>query len=738
MPTPSSRPADSPAEQAVPSHAPDASLDFWRTAYAAIRGRQRWALGITTLGAVIGAGMGMLAGQRLYTATGLVRLASSLPPVLRETDQNRPIANFDGFIQAQAQVMSSRDVIDAAMKENAWMQLPGASAATPERFASCLKVETRPRSDFLQVRFTHPDPQVAAVGAQSVVTAYKVVFTREQERVESSRLEVLQQRRVELTAQAASLRASIEQAAHGRTLVEVDALCMETTERLRKLLGALTDIQIAIEGGPDLIPRQSDSAGSITSVAQWCNARILKLECDLMDARAAGLAEPHPKIAHLLKSLDAYRDQLAHLPPETSHSDPALAAAQRRPLQEREANLRRMVQAAEADLKQYGLEREQLKQVDEQSQALRQQLNDTEQRLDALTTESSTGGRLTIVSAGARPMTAVLDNRAKYAMAGMVLGAGFPFAGLMLGTLTRRRFRTGDELAEDLGDLVPFVTMLPRIQDTVHSPALAARCIHAARSRLIQATTWPRVYLVSSAAPGEGKSNVAMSLSLSLAAAGVKTLLVDADFTSRHLTLALAAAEAEGFLEAAVRGVPPSPQHMRAGPWILPTGRAHPRDAARLRPDSLRNLFADLRKQFDVVLIDSDSILSDATASLIAPHTDGVVLTVAAGVRQKLVRQAVRSARHAGVPLVAAVFNKADIAHFPREMRDLPGSEATRILPGCVQAMGPLVGAVVESLSLTREDDMRLAPAGLGLAPAADTERDIDARQRHQERRSVA
>jgi hypothetical protein len=71
-------------------------------------------------------------------------------------------------------------------------------------------------------------------------------------------------------------------------------------------------------------------------------------------------------------------------------------------------------------------------------------------------------------------------------------------------------------------------------------------------------------------------------------------------------------------------------------------------------------------------------------------------------------------------------------------MRDLPGSEATRILPGCVQAMGPLVGAVVESLSLTREDDMRLAPAGLGLAPAADTERDIDARQRHQERRSVA
>ncbi len=719
-------------------HAVGAPLDFWRTAYVAVRGRHRWVIAVTLVGAVVGAGAGVLSGQRLYMATGLVRLASTLPAVLRETDQNRPMANFDGFIQAQAQVMAGREVIDAAMKESTWQQLPGAPATTPERFVSLLKVETRPRSDFLQVKFTHPDPQVAAAGAQSVVAAYKGVFTREQERAESSRLEVLQQRRAELTKQATNLRAGIDESTHGRTLTEIDALCMETTERLRRVRGALTDIQIAIEGGPDLISKQSDAGNGIASVSQWCNARILKLECDLVDARAAGLAEAHPKIAHLLKSIDVYREELALLPAGNETTDPALATAQRRTLQEREDNLRRMVQAAQADLRQYGIEREQLQQAEGKAQALRQQLTDIEQRLDALTTESTTGGRLTIVSAGARPMTAVLDNRAKYCMAGTLLGAGIPFGALMLGTLVRRRFRTGEELAEELGDLVPFVTMVPRIYDAADSPALAARCVHAARSRLMQASVWPRVYLVASAAPGEGKSNVAMSLSVSLAAAGVRTLLIDADFTARHLTMALAASEADGFLEAALRGVQPSPLHMRAGPWVLPAGKAHARDIARLRPDSLRALFAELRQRFEVVIVDSDLVLSDATASPIAPHTDGIILTVAAGVHQKQVRQAVRSARQAGVPLAAAVFNKADMAHFPPETRQVSGADFARTVPGCVQAMGPLVGAVLQSLSLTREDDMRLAPSGLDLAPVADSETEIDGTERRQQGRTVA
>jgi Mrp family chromosome partitioning ATPase/uncharacterized protein involved in exopolysaccharide biosynthesis len=736
MLTQSSKPVESSTAQIAPGF--QAPLDFWRTAYAAVRGRQRWVLAITASGAALGAGIGLLAGQRLYTATGLVRLASTLPPVLRETDQNRPMAMFDGFIQAQAQVMSGREVIDAAMKQDAWKKLHASSAATPERFASFLKVETRPRSDFLQVKFTHSDPQVAAAGVQSVIAAYKDVFTNDQEKSESSRMEVLQQRRAELNAQAAKLQASIDQTTHGRTLTEIDALCTETTDRIRKLRGALTDIQIAIEGGPALLEKQSQSAaGSGGSVTEWCTARIFKLECDLVEARAAGLYDTHPRIVQLEKSIKAYREQMAALPHEEQNSDPALAAAERRPLQERENNLRQMVQAAQDELKQFGIEREQLKHLDEQSQALRQQLADTEQRLDALTTESSTGGRLTIVSAGARPMTAVLDNRAKACGAGTLLGAAIPFAGLMVGTLIRRRYRTGEELAEDLGESVPFVTVLPRVDGADHSAALAARSIHAARSRLTQPSGGPRVYLVSSAVAGEGKSSVAMSLSLSLAAAGVRTLLIDADFTSRRLTTALGALDAPGLLEAADNAQEPSLNHLRAGPWVLTAGRAQPRDAGRLRLESLRTLFAGLRQRFDVILIDSDSFLSGVAAPFMAPHADGVILTVGSGARQKHVHQAVRHARQIGVPFMGAVFNYAGLSQFPPELRLAASNAGARALPASASAFGPLVGAILESLSLTREDDLRLAPSGMNLH-TADAEREADAAQRRQQSRSAA
>ena len=193
-------------------------FDFWRTAHRAVRGRGRLVLLLAAAGGLLGAWAGLMLGQRVYAATGMVRIASVLPQVLHETDQNRPIAMFDGFIEAQKEVMISRETVQAAMKEDSWQQVArGSRALTQEQFAAGLKVETRPRSDHLRVTFRNRDPVVTAAAVRSIIAAYQQAFIREQSRVEGQRVSQLQTRRVTLSDSLKAIQDRIAQIAQGRS-----------------------------------------------------------------------------------------------------------------------------------------------------------------------------------------------------------------------------------------------------------------------------------------------------------------------------------------------------------------------------------------------------------------------------------------------------------------------------------------------------------------------------------------
>jgi len=138
----------------------EAKFDFWRTAHRALKGQYRFAALLAAGGTVLGAIIGSQLGQRVYSSTGLVRIASVLPQVMHETDQNRPMAMFDGFIAAQRDVMLSRDVIEGALQEEPWRRAQRTGLAPSDaQFAANLKVETRARSDHLKVIFYRQRPR---------------------------------------------------------------------------------------------------------------------------------------------------------------------------------------------------------------------------------------------------------------------------------------------------------------------------------------------------------------------------------------------------------------------------------------------------------------------------------------------------------------------------------------------------------------------------------------------------
>ena len=129
-------------------------------------------------------------------------------------------------------------------------------------------------------------------------------------------------------------------------------------------------------------------------------------------------------------------------------------------------------------------------------------------------------------------------------------------------------------------------------------------------------------------------------------------------------------------------------------------------------------VLAALRERFDVVLIDGDPIITGLAASVIAAHVNGVILTLARGQEQPQAQRAVRVVETLGARLSGAVFNRAPATDF-RDVLQPPSQTAAsegRVFPERLNRFGPLVGAVISSISLSREDDLDLIADGITLA----------------------
>jgi succinoglycan biosynthesis transport protein ExoP len=690
------------------------AFDFWKAAHRALRGRHRIAFLLACAGMALGAWLGGMFGQRLYSASGLVRIASVLPSVMKETDQNRPIAMFDGFLQAQRDMMMSREMIREALEDPAWQQ-SGVSRRIPteEIFAAGLKVETRQRSDHLRVTYTGKDPAVAALAVKTIIGAYSAWFTNEQNASEQQREQVLRKRVAALNEELKTVEKEMQELAGGRTAAELDALAMAAAERGKKLRAALADVQTMLAGGPNLLPVQGNVERSPAEMVagdllRTYSVEQAKTETQLEQARIQGYLPSHPIIQRLEATAKLYRDRVAKY---TADYDRLRARRGDQvsdlTVEERESKLQELADAAGEELRSLAGVRSRVALLEQRAEVLHENVSATEARLDAILTEASTAGRLSIVSGGEKPITAAIDSRPKTTAIGLVLGMLFPLGCIILLDSIRHRYRYAEDVAHDLQGRTSFVAVLPDINAQSSLAAASARCVHALRVRLQpQAPGQKRIYAVTSTGDGDGKSTLALSLALSFAAAGYRTLLVDGDIGPNHLSGGVGAGEQPGMIEAA-EGAEPHVLPMPTKLHFLASGKGSAHHAFRLSPAAIGRMLDKLRGEYDVIIIDSDPIVRGFTASLFAGQVDGMILAVSRGQLRSALLAASRQVTSLGGRLAAVVLNHAhpsDVAgkaesSYPKFARGTP-------LPERLQRFGPLVAAMLTSLSFSREQDL--------------------------------
>ncbi|QIB35464.1 GumC family protein [Ancylobacter pratisalsi] len=141
----------------------------------------------------------------------------------------------------------------------------------------------------------------------------------------------------------------------------------------------------------------------------------------------------------------------------------------------------------------------------------------------------------------------------------------------------------------------------------------------------------PRIVEVTSAAPGEGKSMLAISLAVSAATSGKRVLLIDCDLRRPSVTQQFGLQDRPGLVEllaqsASTEGI--LHRDKASGVYVLASGAKTQNPPDLLGSARMQHLIEQLRESFDFVVLDAPPIGPVIDASVLAPLVDKVLFVV--------------------------------------------------------------------------------------------------------------
>lgn len=137
-----------------------------------------------------------------------------------------------------------------------------------------------------------------------------------------------------------------------------------------------------------------------------------------------------------------------------------------------------------------------------------------------------------------------------------------------------------------------------------------------------------KVIAITSALPGEGKTTTAVCLAISGAKAGSRVVIVDCDIRRRNVSRLLGVEAEVGLLDVLDGRVALKDallQGETSGAWVLPIAHREFTPKEVFNTEAMARLLEDLRKDFDLVILDTAPVLAIAETRVLASQADAVV-----------------------------------------------------------------------------------------------------------------
>jgi capsular exopolysaccharide synthesis family protein len=173
-----------------------------------------------------------------------------------------------------------------------------------------------------------------------------------------------------------------------------------------------------------------------------------------------------------------------------------------------------------------------------------------------------------------------------------------------------------------------------------------------------------KVLMVTSAGPGEGKSTTIANLAVAYAQSDKKVLLIDADLrkpTIHHTFIVTNRWGLTNLLtnQAVIEEVIRSSSIPNLD--ILTSGPVPPNPSEILSSKRMNTLLEELKKRYDIILVDTPPAIAVTDAQILATRCDGVILVVDSGkVKREIAMKAKANLEHVQARLLGVVLNNVD------------------------------------------------------------------------------
>ena len=665
--------------------------------HRALRGRYWIVVPAALLCAAAGALFGWRTQKPIYKSDGSVQVMYKLDsPFLRNTSssRNEGLPMYEEFLMTQTYVITSRNVVNRALKYKDWMDTGrGDNALVVKQFVENLIVEHPRQTQAIHIAYMDNDPGVAAAAVRSITHAYEEMYAAGDLKNEENKLNIIQTHiadtKLSITAEKSLINSIANEyggddfsAIYQNKTVMVNDLDIqlgkaklalklrESKEDPSKIIETLTLDQIGMLD--NTMSKKMDFFNDADTKLHQLelnqgprNPKTVEMKAIRESAYAA--AEKYgAEYRQMQKKLaEAGADSRGGIGPRLNQSKESLEAEV--------ASLTEMLRQTSEEMKTVGNKQREIERRREHVKEFQDELKSLEAGKSNIVDDGKGDGRLRVISYGEFPILPFKDRRKSMAMACAAGAGALPIALLMMLGFMDKRFRYSDE-ADGAEGMPPLLGILPTLPDRLSDPeqaAVAAHCIHQLRIMLqVNGGAERKTFMITSASAGDGKTSLTMALGLSFAASGSRTLVIDCDMVGQGLTTRLKARNSPGLLEALGAGTLNQRVKKTTTPnlFILPIGGAESAHAGGLSPTSIRKLLTEARRIFDTVLIDTGPILGSLEAAVVGAAADAVILAMARGQHQTLVERSVRQLRQVGANVIGLVFNRAEKRDFQRSV----------------------------------------------------------------------
>jgi len=293
---------------------------------------------------------------------------------------------------------------------------------------------------------------------------------------------------------------------------------------------------------------------------------------------------------------------------------------------------------------------------------------------EALINEQSQAGNVLIIDNARVPIKPSKPNRLLMMLVGLLIGFGLAFGYVLIRDYFDDKINTPEDIEKKNIHVLAWIPKINELnginlngKDFIienNPTSIPSESIRALRTRVQFSKLRKdalKTILVTSPAPQEGKSTIALNLAGSFAHSNRKTLLIDADLRKPRLHSVFKKEKEPGlvnylFGELSYEKLINATDTKNL--FLITAGTIVPNPSEVLDSTELDILLKKVREEFDYVIIDCPPIIAVTDAEILARKVDGVILVVSANKTEKnLLDLAVKLIKSEDSFLIGTVLN---------------------------------------------------------------------------------